>query len=181
MAQNAVLAVSVGLRNYYYITYTGLAYKRIGVYAFLLLTLFGLGTVLLKIWQRRSAFSLIRLNSWAAYAVVLALAAGNWEIWVAEYNLQTRFPRLDIGFLLSMPPRVLPVLAAHEAMLTQVPQLVAENEYGEYVRLEPAEARRRLRQRLATFRAAYPRRDWQSRTGANERAYQAVSASSPSR
>ena len=175
VAQNLVLASSVGLRNYYYITYTGLAYKRIGVYAFLLLTVFGLGTVLLKIWRRRSAFSLVRLNSWAAYAVLLALAAGNWEIWMAEYNLQPRFARLDIGFLLAMPPRVLPVLAAHEAALDQVP-LVAENEYGYYERLDAAAAHRQLRQRQRAFRNAYPLQDWQSRTGADARAYQAVSA-----
>ncbi|MBC6990630.1 DUF4153 domain-containing protein [Hymenobacter sp. BT491] len=36
VVQNAVLAISVGLRNYYYILHTGLAYKRIGVYGFLL-------------------------------------------------------------------------------------------------------------------------------------------------
>ena len=171
VAQNVVLAGSVGLRNYYYITYTGLAYKRVGVYIFLLLTLFGLGTVLLKIWQRRSAFSLVRLNSWAAYAVLLALAAGNWEIWMAEYNLQPRFPRLDIGFLLAMPPRVLPVLAAREAALDGAKVLLAENARGYAEPLPAAEAHRLLRQRLAAFRAAYPRRDWQSRTGVNERAY----------
>ncbi|MGI4744215.1 MAG: DUF4153 domain-containing protein [Janthinobacterium lividum] len=168
--QNLVLATSVGLRNYYYITYTGLAYKRIGVYAFLLLTVVGLGTLLLKIWQRRSAFSLVRLNSWAAYAVLL-LAAGNWEIWIAEYNLQARFPRLDIGFLLAMPPRVLPVLAAHEAALDRVPTLVAEQADGYYHATTPAAARQQLHQRLLAFRNAYPLQDWQSRTGANEQAY----------
>ncbi|QKG51742.1 DUF4173 domain-containing protein [Hymenobacter sp. BRD67] len=130
VVQNVVLAGSVALRNYYYISYTGLAYKRIGVYAFLLLTVFGLGTLLLKIWQRRSAFSLVRLNSWAAYAVVLLLAAGNWEIWIADYNLQARFPRLDIGFLLNMPPRVLPVLAARAVLISQAKELVVEDEYG---------------------------------------------------
>ncbi len=175
VAQNVVLAVSVGLRNYYYIVYTGLAYKRIGVYGFLLLTLFGLGTVLLKIWQRRSAFSLVRLNSWAAYAVLLGLAAGNWEIWIAEYNLQPGFSRLDIGFLLKMPPRVLPVLAARETMLDRVPQLVAENENGYYQPLNRAEAHKKLQQRVAEFRHDYQKYDdWQSRTGAEWQAYRAL-------
>ncbi|MVN78758.1 DUF4173 domain-containing protein [Hymenobacter sp. HMF4947] len=174
VAQNLVLAVSVGLRNYYYIEYTGLAYKRIGVYGFLLLTVFGLGTVLLKIWQRRSAFSLVRLNSWAAYAVLLLLAAGNWEIWIAEYNLQARFSRLDIGFLLAMPPRVLPVLAEHEGLLDKIPALVSEEEDGYYHPTTPAEAHQRLRERLATFRRAYPLHDWQSRTGAAAQAYSAI-------
>jgi hypothetical protein len=175
VVQNVVLAISVGLRNYYYIVYTGLAYKRIGVYGFLLLTLFGLGTVLLKIWQRRSAFNLVRLNSWAVYALVLGLAAGNWEIWIAEYNLQAGFARLDIGFLLNMPPRVLPVLAAREAVLDQVPMLVSENSYSHYY--EPigrAEAHRLLRQRVVEFQQAYAKQEWQSRTGAGELAYKSL-------
>ena len=170
--QNVVLAISVGLRNYYYIVYTGLAYKRIGVYGFLLLTLFGLGTVLLKIWQRRSAFNLVRLNSWAVYAVMLGLAAGNWEIWIAEYNLQTGFSRVDIGFLLRMPPRVLPVLLANQRVLDQAPQLVAEGEDGLYHDMDKAEAKAQLRRQVAEFQQDYRLYDdWQSRTGADWRAY----------
>ena len=174
VVQNAVLAVSVGLRNYYYIQATELAYKRIGVYGFLLLTLFGLGTVLLKIWQRRSAFSLVRLNSWAAYAVLLLLAAGNWEIWIAEYNLQPRFTRLNIGFLLTMPPRVLPVLAAREGLIDKAKELVEEGDDGYFHTITPEAAHQKLRAQLAGFRAEYPTRDWQSRTGAAEQAYQAL-------
>jgi hypothetical protein len=170
--QNAVLAMSVGLRNYYYIEATELAYKRIGVYGFLLLTLFGLGTVLLKIWQRRSAFSLVRLNSWAAYALLLGLAAGNWEIWIARYNLQPRFERLNIGFLLTMPPRVLPVLAAREALIDKAKELVEEGDDGYFHATTREAAHAKLRARLAQFRAEYPQRDWQSRTGAAEQAYQ---------
>ena len=102
-----MLTASVGLRNYYYIWHCGLAYERIGVCFFLLLVFFGLATVLLKIWQRRSAYSLVRLNALAGYAGLL-LAAGNWEVWIARYNLQTRFRSIDIGFLLAMPGRVLP-------------------------------------------------------------------------
>jgi hypothetical protein len=171
VVQNGVLAISVGLRNYYYIVHTGLAYKRIGVYGFLLLTLFGLGTVLLKIWQRRSAFHLVRLNSWAAYALLLGLAAGNWEIWIAEYNLQAGFARVDIGFLLRMPARVLPVLVEQRAILDQTPTLVAEDDNGYYHPLDKVEARKQLREKLAEFQAAYPRQDWQSRTAAEELTY----------
>lgn len=174
VAQNAVLAVSVGLRNYYYIEATELAYRRIGVYGFLLLTLFGLGTVLLKIWQRRSAFSLVRLNSWAAYAVLLLLAAGNWEIWIAEYNLQPRFTRLNIGFLLKMPPRVLPVLAAREALIDKAKELVDEDASGFFYTTTREDAHRQLRARLAEFRREYPSRHWQSRTGATESAYEQI-------
>ena len=89
---------------------------------FLLLVFFGLVTVLLKIWQRRSAYSLIRLNSLAVYAVLLLLlAAGNWEVWIASYNLQARFRSVDVGFLLNMPGRVLPTLVARRALLNSAP------------------------------------------------------------
>jgi hypothetical protein len=173
VVQNVVLVVSVGLRNYYYILHTGLAYKRIGVYGFLLLTLFGLGTVLLKIWQRRSAFSLMRLNGWAAYAVLLLLAFGNWEVWITRYNLQPRFKELDLGFLLTMPERMLPELAAREAVLDGMKRIVVLNNsgYGE-TRFTPAEAHRMVRQRLERWKVAYPRyRTWQSWTYSEAQAY----------
>ncbi|WP_167855467.1 DUF4153 domain-containing protein [Hymenobacter fodinae] len=174
VVQNVVLVISVGLRNYYYILHTGLAYKRIGVYGFLLLTLFGLGTVLLKIWQRRSAFSLVRLNGWATYAVLLLLAAGNWEVWITRYNLQPRFEELDLGFLLAMPERMLPELAAREAVLDGMTRIIVidESGYGE-TKFTPAEAHRLVKQRLARWQEAYPRyHTWQSWTYAEAQAYE---------
>jgi hypothetical protein len=167
--QNAVLAVSVGLRNYYYIQYTGLAYKRIGVYGFLLLTFFGLATVLLKIWQRRSAYGLFRLNALAAYAVMVLLACGNWEIWIARYNLQARFREVDYGFLLDMPDRVLPELAAHEASLSGR-ALNREDGYGNWVPLPEQAARQLLRIRIRAFRAQQAKRHWISYTWADYQA-----------
>ncbi|WBO83236.1 DUF4153 domain-containing protein [Hymenobacter yonginensis] len=172
--QNAVLAVSVGLRNYYYILHTGLAYKRIGVYGFLLLTFFGLATVLFKIWQRRSAYSLVRLNALAAYLLLLGFAVGNWEIWIARYNLRPQLHTLDYGFLLDMPDRVLPELAAHEDVLTHR-HLVHEAYDGTWTSLSPEEAQRRLRQRLQEFRALQEARHWPSYTAADWQAYQAIS------
>ena len=173
--QNAVLAVSVGLRNYYYIRACGLAYKRIGVVFFLALVLFGLGTVLLKIWQRRSAFSLVRLNAWAAYAVLLALAAGNWEVWMARYNLQPRFRTVDVGFLLAMPDRVLPTLLARRARLNQAPVLVDERQGTAAAALTTAaQAQQQLDAAVADFRARYRASGWQSRTYATWQANQAL-------
>lgn len=175
VAQNAVLAVSVGLRNYYYILHSGLAYKRIGVCFFLLLTFFGLVTVLLKIWQRRSAYSLVRLNSLATYVVLLLLAAGNWEVWIARYNLQPRFASIDVGFLLDMPGRVLPELVAHRAQLAQVPSLTIEDEYGQAKTISAADAQARIDAAVAAWKTHYSiNSDWQSFTYADWQAAQAL-------
>ncbi len=160
--QNAVLAASVGLRNYYYILHSGLAYKRIGVCFFLLLVVVGLATVLLKIWQQRSAYSLVRLNALALYAALLALAAGNWEVWIARYNLQPRFQTIDIGFLLDMPGRVLPVLLERRALLDGTRHLTTRGGYLDATVIDAATARTRLDQRVTERQAAYSaHHDWQ--------------------
>ncbi|MCA8831415.1 DUF4153 domain-containing protein [Hymenobacter pini] len=174
--QNVVLTISVGLRNYYYILYTGLAYKRIGVYGFLLLTLFGLLTVLLKIWQRRSAYSLVRLNGLAAYGLLLLLALGNWEIWIARYNLSPRFRTVDLGFLLEMPERVLPELAARQSMLDGATRIIISPP-GSYTETTatPAEAKAAIQARVTAWQRAYPQyHSWQSWTHAKSAAYEAL-------
>lgn len=174
--QNAVLAVSVGLRNYYYILHSGVAYKRIGVCFFLLLVFFGLTTVLLKIWQQRSAYSLVRLNSLAVYAVLLLLAAGNWEVWMTEYNLQPRFRSVDIGFLLDMPDRALPTLLARRAVLNHAAQLTVNAEYGNPAVIDTAEAQRRLDLAMVAARAHYAEyQHWQGFTWADYEAAQQLS------
>ena len=174
VVQNAVLAGSVGVRNYYYVLHTGLAYKRIGVCFFLLLTLFGLATVLLKIWQRRSAYSLVRLNALAAYAVLLLLAAGNWEIWMARYNLNPRFHTVDAGFLLAMPGRVLPTVLARRAVFDQVPALVADDGSGYYHGLSPIYAQQQLDEAVRRWQFQQKDRDWQSLCWADWQAYESL-------
>ena len=173
VVQNAVLTTSVGLRNYYYILHSGIAYKRIGVCFFLLLVFFGLATVLLKIWQRRSAYSLVRLNSLAVYAVLLLLAAGNWEVWMAEYNLQPRFRSVDIGFLLAMPGRTLPTLVAYRRALDAAAHLTTEDEYGLTVPITAAAAQQQLNVAVAGWRVHHAAQTgWQGFTYANWRAGQ---------
>ncbi|KUG06692.1 DUF4153 domain-containing protein [Solirubrum puertoriconensis] len=178
VVQNAILAVSVGLRNYYYISHMGLAYKRIGVCFFLLLTLFGLVTILLKIWQRRSAFALVRLNSVAVYLVLLSLALGNWEIWIARYNLTSGFRQIDYGFLLNMPGRVLLELVRHRAALASTLSITTEKTYSSYgtQTIKADAAQRMLDTRIANWRAYYQATaSWQDWTYADWQAYRQLS------
>ncbi|MBU6120814.1 DUF4153 domain-containing protein [Hymenobacter siberiensis] len=168
VAQNVVLAASVGLRNYYYILNSGIAYKRIGVCFFLLLVFFGPAMVLLKIWHRRSAYSLVRLNSLAAYAVLLLLAAGNWEVWIAEYNLQARFRSVDIGFLLAMPGRTLPTLVAHRSALDAAAHLTTADEYGNATAITAAAAQQHLNAAVVEWQAHHrAQTGWQGLTYAD--------------
>jgi hypothetical protein len=102
LVQNAVLAVSVGMRNWRYIDAYGLAYKRIGVFIFLLLVLIGLSFIYLKINEKRSLFFFITRSSWAIYSVLLLACFVNWDVFITKYNLTTatKSETIDARFLL---------------------------------------------------------------------------------
>jgi len=85
--QNALLTLSVGLRNARYIDFHGLAYKRIGVVIFLILTLYGLWTMYRKVRDRKSIYFLLERNAWAVYFVLLLSCAVNWDVLITRYNL----------------------------------------------------------------------------------------------
>ena len=115
LVQNMVLAVSVLVRDYYYILHSGLAYKRIGVLIFLLLVLVGLITVFIKIKQVKTIYYLLRINGWFAIGVLVVMACVHWDENIAAYNLARKnvIP-LDIKFLLSLSDKTLPVIEANK-------------------------------------------------------------------
>lgn len=119
LAQNAFMAISVALRNIYYIEfYYALSYKRIGVMIFLLLTLFGLGTMFVKIYARKTTSFLFKINSTAVVAVLLLMSSFSWDKTIAEFNLSNPDrSKIDIDYLLKLSDDALPVLDAHKELL----------------------------------------------------------------
>lgn len=100
ITQNMIMVVGVALRNYQYISNYGLAYKRVGVIFFLLLTFFGLITMLLKIKDLRTFSNIVMLNGWSAYLAAIVIACINWDIVITQFNLTHTDPkRLDVRFL----------------------------------------------------------------------------------
>ncbi len=87
IAQNAMLALSVGMRNYRYFSEFGLAYKRIGVFVFLMLVLAGLWVLYLKIRDKKTTFFLLRTNGWIFYLVLVLFSALNWDVIITKYNI----------------------------------------------------------------------------------------------
>ena len=100
LAQNAFLALSVGVRNGHYIGQYGLAHGRIVVVFFLLLTLFGLFTMFQKLRGPRTAFYLLEVNGRALLFTLLLAACFNWDSLITRYNLQREDP--DIYHLQSL-------------------------------------------------------------------------------
>lgn len=118
IAQNAILVISVLLRDYYYIAHMGLAYKRIGVLVFLLMVLMGLITVFIKIHRRKTAYYLWRVNGWFAVVLLVAASCVHWDETIARYNLahKNTIP-LDVKFLLSLSDKTLPLLEKNQDVL----------------------------------------------------------------
>jgi len=132
LLQNAVLVVSVLIRDYYYIKLMGLAYKRIGVLFFLLLVLVGLVTVLVKIVCKKTTYYLLRVNAWAAIFLLAVASTVDWDMTIARYNIahSDKAP-LDLYFLTSLSDRTLPLLEQNLPLLRQREKEL--NQHGEYL------------------------------------------------
>ncbi len=160
--QNTLLVFTVAIRNYYYISDCGLTMKRIGVYAFLLATLFGLLTFYVKIMQKKSSFYLVRVNCWAVCLIFMLLSCIDWDPLMAQYNI-THIPRekLDKQFLLWLSDHALPVLIRHSDIFinNQVPQEIADRK--KWI----------LTNRVRRFEDCYESHSWQSWNYADFKVY----------
>ncbi len=117
--QNAIMAISLMLRNYYYINYYyALSYKRIGVMIYLLLVFAGLVTMFIKIYRKKTLFYLIKINSASVFIVLILMGTVNWDYQIAKFNLQNPDKnKIDITYLFSLSDNVLPVLEENKNVL----------------------------------------------------------------
>jgi hypothetical protein len=100
LAQNAMLALSVGLRNWQYMANFGLAYKRLGVFGFLIATLGGLWLVYLKARDKRTVTFVLQRSAQLALVLLLLYSAVNWDRVITRYNIRQASPgTLDTEFL----------------------------------------------------------------------------------
>jgi hypothetical protein len=88
LAQNVVLAVSVGIRNLHYIQYYALAHKRIGIMFFLLATIIGLAIVIIKIRERKTFHFVLRKTALASFCILITMTLVNWDVLIAKYNFK---------------------------------------------------------------------------------------------
>jgi hypothetical protein len=176
LAQNAVLAISVGIRNYWYIHHYALAYKRIGVVFFLLAVIIGLVIVGLKVRERRSRHFLFRWNAFAVYSILLLMACVNWDVLIARYNfskLDQSFIHLD--FMATLSDKALPWLAQEQHALESIDTynqgMIDSDSFSRSLYMEPRSYADVISGRSAAFLDEYPKRSWRSWTWADARAY----------
>jgi len=133
IAQNAFLVISVFHRDYDYIFYHGLTYKRIGVAIFATLSLIGLITVYLKVAQQKTVFYLYRVNSKIWYILLVALSFINWDSVIVHYNLAKADKiGVDVNHLMSLSDKTLPLLVKNRDLLMKHYVIQAQNERQDY-------------------------------------------------
>jgi hypothetical protein len=99
LAQNAFLALSVGVRNWHYVREYGLAYGRVHVAFVLLLILIGLFTLYRKVRSRLSLSYLLQANGLGIWLLLVAYGAVNWPGVMTRYNLSYPAERVDWDYL----------------------------------------------------------------------------------
>ena len=84
---NAVLIISSVIKNSEYILHFGMTYKRIGVFAFLGMTLIGLIFTFFKIRNQKTNMYLFNQMIWFLYGLILICSFVNWGNIITTYNI----------------------------------------------------------------------------------------------
>lgn len=111
LAQNAILVISVCIRNVIYVQYFALAYKRIGVFIFLVLTLYGLYSVFVKVSKQKTFFYLLKVNSYVVIVLLSLTSLVNWDVLIARYNFANAHKSyLHLNFMAQLSNTALPYI-----------------------------------------------------------------------
>ena len=87
---NSLLVLSALIKNTEYIYHWGLTYKRLGVYAFLILSVIGLIFTYLKIEHRKTNYYLFNQMIWYFYGTLLLCSFVNWGYLGSIYNIKVQ-------------------------------------------------------------------------------------------
>lgn len=98
---NVLLCIICLVKNNIYVNELGLTYKRIGVYTYLLTTVFALLITAYKTNASLNNWMLIKANVWMVYAVLMIFCCVPWDIVITRYNMNyTKDP--DIAYIKSL-------------------------------------------------------------------------------
>lgn len=153
LVQNAVLTVSVAIRNFRYIDFFSLAYKRIWVLIFLALVLYGLYTVLVKVKYRKSAFYLFKSNTYAIIVVLIFFSVFDWDNIIAKYNFKhSDRAFLHLDYLATLSDQALPYLDKPLDELVKTDKIQKEKFRFEEKYMSPQEYHTIIERRKESFK-----------------------------
>lgn len=182
LAQNAFLAVSAGIRNYYYIQYYSLAYKRIAIIFFLILAIYGLFTVYLKVKNTKSSYFIVRKNAFAWLMVFIISAGFNWDRIIAEYNFtRDRNAFVHFNFLANLSDTALPALEQPMEKLKKIDNFQEHSFFSKSVfksgfyrnaYMTPLQYKMNIEWKKSVFKRRWEQKSWLEWNWAESRAYE---------
>lgn len=113
IAQNIFMIISTAYRNNMYIEESGISYKKIGLYVYLMLCLIGLITTYIKISGNKTNMYLVRVNPWCYYGIMVISCLINWDVYITNFNLNKAFKenkKLEKYYLADLSFKNLPQL-----------------------------------------------------------------------
>jgi hypothetical protein len=152
---NAILLLTCFHKNFAYIMDSGLTYKRIGVYFYLLLTFIALITTLVKITTLKSNWFLIRYNVWSLFLVLVFSTLFNWDKLILEYNVKYK-PSVEREYYLFELEEV-----SYAHLLNHWDKMPYNNNYY-FIGLSEDLFDKMLNVRIDKFMEKYQQKDWRS-------------------
>ena len=123
LAQNCFMTLSVGIRNFWYVKYFGLAFGRIAVFFFLVLVVVGLISIMIKVAKHKSMYYLFKVNSFSFMVVISLSALVNWSVVIAQYNFaHSDSAFIEYSFMADLADPALPYLTKTRAELDIIDQ-----------------------------------------------------------
>lgn len=174
MAQNFILVISVAIRNFHYISYFNLAYKRIAVIFFLIAVLIGIVSVIVKIYNRKSAYFLVKLNTFSVFFVFLFMSLFNWDAVIAKHNFKHADSSfIHYNYLDGLDNSALPYVNKNTIDLAKIDEMQREKfEFADEARYITSEVfDLNVTKRINDFTSEYPNRHWLSWNYSDYKAY----------
>lgn len=177
--QNGILTISVAIRNFYYIDYFSLAYKRIGVLIFILLTLYGLYSVFNKIKNKKTTFYLFQTNFSALFILLVLCSVVNWDKLIVEYNFKhANKSFLELDYLVDLSDKTLPYLDKSLLELQKINTLQIEKFPYSRNYMKPVEYHSIIQNRKKTFSKEWEEKSFLSWNLAEYLAYKKIKTGS---
>lgn len=173
---NILMVISVCIRNYWYIHFFGLAYKRIGLFFFLAICFLSLLVVFWMINKKYHPQFLIKVVAIGAYILLLFMAMFNWDKHIANYNInQYNEAYLYAPLLLELDDKVLPILNLPQNKIDEI-ETVQIQLFPFVIAYEMSNLgyASKIEKRIIAFKEEHQKQHWLSKTWADQKAYKAL-------
>ena len=163
MSQNLILVISLFIRNSIYIHHFALAYKRIGVFAFLIAVLVCIISILIKVRRKKSTYYIVKNNTLSIYFIFIGLTLFNWDIVIAKYNLNSYDKSfIELSFLTHLSEKALPYIDVEHEKLNQIDKHQSEkfsfSKRSIYMNTNTYQTT--IKKKIEIFKSEYPKRTW---------------------